>query len=229
MSTFNFGDVNTTSAVNNSSNLKPWGIYDVEFDGLELNDIQGKKDPDKTYHTIKMSFHGEEGSFSTNLFIPSSEDDTKRIENKSKDGHVYYSPSKFEIFKWTLLQLVQVVNPEGYEKLKAASNKITSMDSFIKVIFKFANEKKGAKTKLKLTGRNNDGKIYPQIPRICGINKNGECFVSNNFVGNKLEFTAWEASQVMSYKNTKPTEMPDIASQVEGVDESSDIDFDSLL
>ena len=47
MSTFNFGDVNTTSAVNNSSNLKPWGIYDVEFDGLELNDIQGfmeKKD-----------------------------------------------------------------------------------------------------------------------------------------------------------------------------------------
>ena len=82
---------------------------------------------------------------------------------------------------------------------------------------------------MKLTGRNNDGKIHPQIPRICGINTNGECFVSNNFVANKLEFTAWEASQVMSYKNTKPTEMPDIASQVEGVDESSDIDFDSLL
>ena len=58
MSNFDFGGITTTSAVNNSSNLKPWGIYDVEFDGLELNDIQGKKDPEKTYHTIKMSFHG---------------------------------------------------------------------------------------------------------------------------------------------------------------------------
>lgn len=227
MTAFNFGGIKDNSAVNTSKSLKPWGIYDVTFDGLTRGSIKGKKDPDKVYDVIGISFSSEEGSFSTNLFIPSSDQDNERQVNTSKDGHEYQSPSRFEEFKWTLLQIAQVVNPEGYNKLKEQSSKIKTMDDFIKLVTTVANAKKGTKTKLKLTGRNNNGTVYAQIPRVCGINKNGECFVSNNFIGDRVNFTPWEASQAKEYNTAKPTEMESVV--VPQVNDSEDIDFDSLL
>lgn len=227
MTAFNFGGINETSAVNTSKTLKPWGIYEVSFDGVTRKSIKGKKDPDKTYDVIEISFSGEEGSFSTSLFVPNSDQDIERKVNTSKDGHEYQLPSRFEEFKWTLLQIAQVVNPEGYVKIKEKSSAIKTMDDFIKIITVVANAKKGFKTKLKLVGRNNNGVVYAQLPRVCGINKSGECFVSNNFIGDRVEFTSWEASQAKEYNTAKPTVMdPIVAPEPES---SDDIDFDSLL
>ncbi len=234
MVNFSFGDIKETSAVNTSKSLKPWSIYNVVFDGIEQTTIQGKKDPDKVYNTIKMSFHCEDGQFSTNLFIPSSEDDVKRNIGTRKDGSEYEMPSHFEEFKWKLLQLVQVVNPDGYEKLKAQSAKIKTIEDFIKVVTSLANAKKGAETKLKLTGRNVNGTVYADIPRVCAINKNSECFISNNFIGNNVEFSSWEATQAKTYKEAKPTVMPNLESNLSAIESSEenneeDIDFSSLL
>ena len=54
MTAFNFGGIKDNSAVNTSKSLKPWGIYDVTFDGLTRNSIKGKKDPDKVYDVISI-------------------------------------------------------------------------------------------------------------------------------------------------------------------------------
>lgn len=238
MAEFNFGGIQETSAVNSNKSLKPWGIYTVKFDGLELEEVKGKKDPDAVYKTIKMKFAGEEGAFSKNLFIPSTEKDAERTEYENKEGHKYEAPSRFETFKWTLLQLTQVVNPEGYKKLQEQSSKIKSMEDFLKLIMTVANAKKGVTTKLKLTGRTTeDGKTYAEIPRIVAINKEGGLFVSDNFVGDKVEFSAYEAEKVRAYNTAKPTDVasvvasdsPDSNTSKEEVKDLDAIDFDNLL
>ena len=238
MAEFNFGGIQGTSAVNSSKSLKPWGIYNVSFDGLELEDVKGKKDPNAVFKTVKMKFSGEDGVFSPNLFIPSTEEDAKRPEYENKEGHKYEGPSRFETFKWTLLQLAQVVNPEGYKKLQEQSSKIRTMDDFLKLTMTVANAKKGAKTKLKLTGRTTeDGKTYAQLPRIVAINKEGELFVSDNFVGDKVEFSAYEAEKARAYNTAKPTDVeaivskdtPDSAAPNEEIKDLDAIDFDSLV
>lgn len=238
MAEFNFGGIQETSAVNSSKGLKPWGIYAVNFDGLELEEMKGKKDPSAVYKTIKMKFSGEDGVFSKNLFIPSTEEDAKRPEYENKDKHKYEGPSRFETFKWTLLQLAQVVNPEGYKKLQEQSSKIRSMEDFIKLVVTVANAKKGAATKLKLTGRTTeDGKTYAEIPRIVSVSKEGKLYVSDNFVGEKVEFTAYELEKVKAYNTAKPTDVesvvskdtPDSVSNNKEVKDLDKIDFDKLL
>lgn len=231
MTAFNFGGIKETSAVGVSKSLKPWGIYEVKFDGLELNDIKGKKDPEAVYKTIKMSFSNDEGVFVNNLFIPATEQDAERPVYKNKDNHEYEAPSRFEDFKWTLLQLAQVVNPEGYKKLQEQSSKIKGMDDFIKLIMMCANAKKGVTTHLKLTGRTTeDGKTYARIPRIVGVNKEGELFVSDKFVGDNLEFTLYEADKAKAYHSAKPTDME--TADTEGghgsEEDLNEIDFNGL-
>lgn len=233
MTQFNFGGIKETSAVGVAKTLKPWGIYDVVFNGVELNEVKGKKDPNAVYKTVKMNFSGEDGSFNPDLFIPSTEQDAERPEYKNKDGHKYEAPSRFENFKWTLLQLAQVVNPEGYKKLQEISNKIDSMDTFIKYVMKVINDKKGVSTQLKLTGRKSeDGKTYAQLPRIVGISKEGELFISDKFVGDKLEFTLYEADKAKAYHSAKPTDMSTMEDAAESADSSNadlnDIDFNNL-
>jgi len=229
---FNFDDVKTTSAVNSSvASLKPYGIYKVKFDGLEQTTLQGKKDPTASYSVMNMKFVSDEGNFTKNLFIPSSEDDGVRPEYTRDDGTSYFRPSRFENYKWTLLQLVQVINPEGYKKIQANSGKIKSMDEFNKFIVAIAEQKKGAEVYLKLIGRNvnnADGttSTYAEIPNVCGLSHKNELFIVN-FVSNNpntLKFSAYEAGQKERYEKAVPTAMPTTTSpdtEEEGLDLSS--------
>lgn len=229
---FNFGGFEGKSAINNSSALKPWNIYDVKFNGADKEELKGK---DSTvYQTVKINFTGADGKFSKNLFIPKeTPEDMERPECENKEGHKYQRPSRFEEFKWKLLQLAQVINQDGFEKLQKIANKIKTMDQFIDAILKIVNEKKGVETKLKLTGRNSNGTIYADIPNVAAINHDGELFISNNFVGSRVAFSSYEAQQAAAYSATKPTTMgtespinklgtPNVQP------ESDEIDFDSL-
>lgn len=229
MTNFDFGNINNTSAVSNSQSLKPWEIYEVKFDGIEKEEIKGKKDPEASFHTIKLSFSNSEGKFIKNLFIPrETSDDLDRPEFENKEGHKYQRPSRFEEFKWKLLQLAQVLNPEGFEKLQKVANKIKTMDQFIDSIIKIVNAKKGEQTKIKLTGRNVNGVIYADIPNVSAINHDGDLFVSNNFIGPRVAFTSYEAQQAAAYKSAKPTDMVSQLSNTKVENNSDDIDFDSL-
>lgn len=230
MTTFNFSGLSNVSAVNTSKYLKPWEIYEVKFNGIEQVDIANKNDESNPYKTVAISFAGKDGNFTKNLFIPQTEDDKIRPEYSSKDGKKISYPSRYEDFIYTLLQLAQVLNPDGYTKMMANISKCKTINDFIKLSSTVINAKKGAETHLKLTGRNSNGRVYADIPRVCSVNRDGEIWVSNNFVGDNLEFTAYEVQQAKSYHDAAPTDM----SMLETADnpdktDSDDIDFDSLV
>lgn len=228
MSNFNFsnlGEQNFTS--NAGAYLKPYNIYKVNLTKIEKTELKGSKDPNAVYPVIALEFTSTEepkGTFSTNLFIPQTDEDMTRPTYKNNEGHEYQRPSRFENFQFTLMQIVHALNPTGEEKIKVNASKIKSIDQFIDLVIKALSGKSNVETNLKLVGRNNNGTIYAALPAACGLNKSGEVFPVN-FIGDNLFFTNYELTQQKTYQNAKPTNM----SKVESEEASNeDIDLDGI-
>lgn len=235
MSEFNFGSLATTQATSNAQQrLKPWGIYPVKFAGARKETIQGKKDPNKTYEILKVRFEGEDGYYEESIFFPKPED-TKRPVYQNKEGHEYEGASSFERTMTFIAQVSEVLNPEGFKKMQAASSKFRSFDDVVSAFIKITDAVKGKETNLKLVGRVQNGNVVPALPKFVAVNKNGEKFTSDNFVGDKLFFSDYEEGKRAEYLNAKPTTMSStannaVAANIDGIGAGAeDINFDDLL
>lgn len=234
MSEFNFGSLATTQATSNvQQRLKPWGIYSVKFAGARKETIQGKKDPNATYEILKVRFDGEDGYYEESIFYPKDGDD-QRPTYTSKDGHEYQGASSFDRTMTFIAQVAEVLNPEGFKKMQEASSKFKSFDDVVKAFITITDKVKGKETKLKLVGRTQNGNVVAALPKFVAVNKNGEKFTCDNFLGDRLFFSAYEETKKAEYLNAKPTEMSNsdstMATNVDGVSGGSeDIDFNLLL
>lgn len=233
MSNFNFGSLAATQATSNvQPRLKPWGIYQVKFTGARKETIKGKKDPNAVYEILKVRFEGKEGYYEESIFYPKDGDDT-RPTYKNKEGHEYQGASSFDRTMTFIAQVAEVLNPEGFKKMQAASSKFKSFDDVVTAFIKITDSVKNKETKLKLVGKVQDGNVVACLPKFVAINKNGEKFTCDNFIGDNLFFSAYEESRKAEYLNAKPTNMDNsaIVKEVDAKPEGSenDIDFDSLL
>ncbi len=234
MSEFNFGSLATTQATSNiQQRLKPWDIYPVKFSGARIETIQGRKDPSQTYTILKVRFDGEDGFYEESIFYPKAGDDV-RPEYTSKDGHKYLGASSFDRTMTFIAQVAEVLNPDGFAKMQAASSKFKSFDDVAKVFIEITDKAKGKETKLKLVGRTQNGNLQAALPKFVAVNKQGERFCCDNFLGEKLFFSAYEEGKRAEYINAKPTSMgsePETSNfSVDTAPQGSeDIDFDSLL
>jgi hypothetical protein len=234
---FNFSMLSEQNFTSNAgAYLRPYDIYTVNLTKIEKTVLKGSKDPNAEYPVVALEFTGtgdNKGTFSANLFIPTTDEDMKRPVYKNNEGHEYERPSRFENFQFTLMQIVSVLNPDGAKKIQENGKKLqaaldkdlnTGINLFIDLIIKALAGKDKIETNLKLVGRNNNGTIYAALPNACGLNKDGECFAVN-FIGDNLFFTNYELTQQKNYQNAKPTKMadnPDIP------DTSGDIDVDDI-
>ena len=224
---FNFGNLGETSFSSTSGQyLKPYDIYDINLTKIEKTELKGSKDPNATYPVVALEFTGcgdNKGVFTTNLFIPTTEDDMVRPTYQNKEGHDYQRPSRFENFQYTLMQIVHAINPTGEEKIKENGSKIKSIDQFIDLIVKALQGKEKVTTKLKLIGRANNGTVYATLPNACGLNKAGEVYPIN-FIGDNVFFTNYELTQQKAYKEAKPTDMTKVENNPdETTDEGLDL------
>lgn len=233
MSEFNFGSLATTQATSNvQQRLKPWNIYDVKFSGARVETIQGKKDPTQTYTVLKVRFDGEDGYYEESIFYP-KEGDTERPTYKSKDGHAYQGASPFDRTMTFIAQVGSVLNPDGFAKMQEASSKFKSFDDVAKAFIQITNKAKGKETKLKLVGRTQNGVVQAALPKFVAVNKQGESFTCDNFLGDKLFFSAYEEGKRKEYLGAKPTSVEVKVTEDFGVDsapqETEEMDFESLL
>jgi hypothetical protein len=99
-----------------------------------------------------------------------------------------------------------------------------------KALITILTPKIGTKTKIKLIGRTKqDGTVEAVLPKFVGVNKEGQLFTSDNFIGNNLYFKPFEEGKRAAFLNAKPTPMAaadpilDIpeTDRVEGLDLSS--------
>ena len=224
---FNFNSIAEQNYTSNAgAYLRPYDIYTVNLTKIEKTILKGSKDPNAEYPVVTLEFTGtgdNKGTFTTNLFIPTTEQDMERPTFENAQGHEYQRPSRFENFQFTLMQIVHALNPTGEEKIKANASKIKSIDQFIDLVIKALAGKNNVETSLKLVGRNNNGTIYAALPAACGLNKAGEVFPVN-FIGDNLFFTNYELTQQKQYQNAKPTPMKDDEPKTQ----SDDIDLDGI-
>jgi hypothetical protein len=231
MAEFNFGSLANTQAVSNvQQRLKPWNIYNVKFTGARIDVIQGKKDPNATYNILKVRFDGEDGYYEESIFFPKEGDDQRPMYT-SKDGHEYPGASSFDRTMTFIAQVSEVLNPEGWKKLQAASVRFKSFDDVAKAFIAILDKVKGKETKLKLVGKTKDNQVQAVLPKFVAIDKQGNKFTCDNFIGDKLFFSAYEESKKAEYENAKPTAMPSKPAENLEIDNagSEDIDFSSLL
>lgn len=226
---FNFSNLSEQNFTSNvGAYLRPYDIYTVNLTKIEKTVLKGSKDPNAEYPVVALEFTGtgdNKGTFSANLFIPTTDDDMKRPVYKNNEGHEYERPSHFENFQFTLMQIVHALNPTGEEKIKANASKIKTIDQFIDLIIKALAGKNNIETNLKLVGRNNNGTVYAALPNACGLNKAGEVFPVN-FIGDNLFFTNYELTQQKNYQNAKPTNMDKVDNNSD--ESSDDLDLDDL-
>lgn len=224
---FNFGIDDKPVVRNTRQQLKPWNIYDVKFTGCEIREFDGKKDPTAHYKVLAINFENEDGVFSVNQFFPKEGDDVRRSYD-GKNGGKVEMPSNFETLMAIVKQTAMVLNPKGFEAMQAASSKFKSFDDVASALIKITDKVKGTETKLKLIGRNRDGKVVAEIPRVLGINKEGEAFVADNYIGSKLFFSDYEEGKRAEYLNSKPTDMEkkDDLDNIASEQENNDDEFD---
>ena len=224
----NFG-LSAESAVRNTVRpLTPWEIHDVIFKGAEVRKFNGKKDPNAVYELLTFKYANEDGYYNVDLFFPKDGDDV-RPEYQGANGGTITRVSSFENTMAMIKQTVQILNPKGFDALQKASSKCTTFEQLANLVVKVLTPVVGKEIKIKLTGRNRDGKVVAQTPRILALNKDGEAFICDNYIGDKLFWSDYEAGERAKFLGAKPTD-PEQADTA-GVDEApkDEIDLSSLL
>lgn len=224
---FNFG-LSTESAVRSTVRpLTPWEIHDVEFKGAEIKKFAGKKDPNALYQVLSFKYANEDGYFNVDLFFPKDGDD-KRPEYKGQNGGVVHTASPFENTMAIIKQTVQILNPKGFETLQKASTKCTSFEQLAEMVVKVLTPVIGKQIKIKLTGYNKDGKVVARIPRILALNKEEEAFICDNYIGDKLFWSDYEAKKRDEFLNATPTN-PEEEEPTKESTENDSLDLSDLL
>ncbi len=179
---------------------------------------------------MTIKYENEDGYFNVDLFFPKDGDDV-RPEFDGQNGGKVHMASSFENTMAIIKQTVQILNPKGFDTLQKASVKCTSFEQLAGMVVKVLTPVIGKKIKIKLTGRNRDGKVVAQIPRILALNKEEEAFICDNYIGEKLFWSDYETTKRDEFLKAKPTDPEKAGEDTVGVDEApkDDLDLDSLL
>ena len=227
----------SVSAVSNSiKQLAPFAIYDVKYEKSEIAEFDGKKDPGKHYKTLRVRFSNADGYYEETIFFPTPADGEPK-EYERPDGTKQKFPSNWDRIKFFMAQVMTVLNPEGYKKFCEASSKFKDFEMMANAFIKVLEPAMGKETKLKLMGRTDEsGNVHATLPKFLSYNRDGQLYISTNFIGDRVFFSTYEEGQVQKFKNAKPTAMPDLAAdplaitpKAEEAKKDDVIDLDSLL
>lgn len=207
---FSFNATANASQSTIKPKLEGNNIHAVKFDGVEIKDIQGVKDPSQTYKVVVIKFSNDEGVYEHTIFEPKSSDfERTETEFTNKNGNVEKIPqaSNVELIMLLFKHLVDAVNPTLAAKIDSGEAKIGGKDwnELRQVLVKMTDSVKGSETNIKLIKNNKGEGIFPGF--FAGITKEGKAYIKNNFIGKKLSFAAYEMSKIKNAATAKKTPM----------------------
>ena len=211
MAEFVFGPIDKVQATaGGNRRLRPWDIYEVKFVGAKYETFEGKKEDNKgqIYEALTVRFENEDGYYEERVFAP-GEKGNERFKNKNAEGHEYESASPMEKLRIFIAQLLTVLAPEKMAKMVEIAPKVKSFKQLADAVATLLEGAKGKTTHLKLAGKldSKTDRIVPCLPKFAGVNKQGELFTADNFIGDKLYFSPYEEGKQKEYRERKPTDM----------------------
>lgn len=232
MSDFSFNSTAGTSQDIRKPNLPGNKIHSVTFAGCELKDIQGVKDPNKIYKQIILKFENGDGQHEITIWEPKPEDfnrTSREVTRKDGNRDSITSPSNVENLMLLLKHAIDTINPKIAKQIDSKEKSLTApdFDSLRKMAKMILDEGKGVQTRLKLvTNKNGEA----TIPFFSSLTKDKRAYVNNNFIGDKVAFSAYEIDKIKKEASARPTDMSSTDFSLGNSDgnssSSSDLDLD---
>lgn len=236
MSTFSFDETAGSSQSTAKPKLAGNEIHTVKLEACEIQDIQGVKDPTQLYRVLKFKFSNEDGYYEHTVFEPRP-DDFKRTEteftNKNGNKEKIPQPSNVESMMLLFKHIIDSFVPEVSKKIdnKEVSLNAPNWETLRALIVKICSNAKERTSKIKLmkNSKTGDGQ-FPGF--FTGLTREGKAYIRNNFIGEKIAFSAYELTRIQNEANAKPTNMGSAAAGFNlsdpkfGSDSDLDLDFD---
>lgn len=215
MATFNLTNTKATAI----TRVQPWTINEVQFKGVE--ERSGNTKDGGVWKAIQFKFAGANGVFEPMFFCP-KEDGDQRMTGETA-GRKWELPSAVEQLQFTIAHVVGTLAPANFEKLQNISIELPKdFSKLVDVVKKATASAVNKTTNIKVIG---DNKGYAAVPNFISINREGVAYISNNWVGENLAFTASELKKKETQAKAKPTAVNDVAPD-STEDANSDLDFD---
>jgi hypothetical protein len=178
---------------------------------VEIEDIVGVKDPNQTYRVVKINFGNDDGVYQHTIFEPKP-DDFNRGENSYTDPKTgkenkIPQPSNVESMMLLLKHAIDAFVPEIGQQIDSGKKQLTApdWDTLRKLVVKILTAGKGRESKIKLIKNKKGEGVFPGF--FSGINKDKTAYIRNNFIGDKVAFSAYEMKRISDEANSAPKNM----------------------
>ena len=209
MATFNLTNTKATA----TTRIQPWTISEVQFKGVE--ERSGNTKDGGVWKAIQFKFAGANGIFEPMFFCPKEDGDVRPTGETA--GRKWELPSAVEQLQFAIAHIVGTLAPANFAKLQNVSVELPKdFSKLVEIVKKALATAVNKTTTIKVIG-DNKGFI--------NINKEGGAYISNNWVGENLAFSAYELKKKDSQAAAKPTAIDDVAPD-STEDTNSDLDFD---
>lgn len=210
MATLKMNIVANKSVSNTKRIMDPFMVHDVMLKEAKMNEFKSEK-TGETFTTFRLVYENDkEEIFEETIWQPKQSDGVR-------PEAIYPQPSNFESLQFEL----------GHILMTFAKDKIEAFNKFAETIdfidkndfIKFCNglEKTllpsiGMKTKLKLIC---DKKRRTRLPYFCKVSKNGDAFMADNFLGDKVFISEYDEKLKNKIFSAAPTaQIPDPTSDI---------------
>lgn len=219
MMNFDFSAVVNNSQSNIKAKLEGNAIHNVKFKGCFVR--ESEPNAAKPYKVIDIKFANEEGEFTHCVWAPKEEDykdrETFGIKNPANIWNIIY------LYK----HLVDAVNPKLAKMFNDKEKTIDSKtwmnwDSIKKVFLESTKNCADVDVQIKLIKNKKGEAIFPYF---LNYSREGNMYMSTNFIGEKLYWTDKEQQNLAKAKNTPTTPSMSDNLGMGSEDSSSDLDF----
>lgn len=212
---FNLSKTNGTAV----TRLKPWTISKVSLKGVELK--SGTSQEGREWKAMQFNFEGENGIFEYKVFCPGEKGD-ERVTGTT-NGKDWEMPSAMEQLQFAIAHICTALAPKEFEKLKGVELDLPKdFEKLTKAVQQVLKNAIGVETNIKLIGNN---KGYADVPKFVNINRTSkDAYISNNWLGENLAFSAYEMQQMKKAQNSTPTPAPEVE-ETETSSEDDDLDL----
>lgn len=233
MTNFSFSATAGASQSTVKTRLAGNEIHEVTFAGVAKNSFDSKK-TGETYEVITLTFENKDGVYEHTVFGPRAEDfERKEQEYKDKktdEMRTIPQPSNVESMMLLFKHAIDTINPKIASAIDSGTKNLAAADwdGIRDIVLQILTPGIGKiHTKIKLIKDKTGQGRFPGF--FAAVNKEGQCYLRNNFIGEQVSFTPYEVTRMNNMATATPTDMTAASNDnllLEGT--SADINSDPL-
>lgn len=187
-------------------------IHTVKIESVDIDEFKGTQEKNKgeIYRVLKINFGNEDGSYQHTIFEPRAEDFVRgenEFTDKNGKKNKIPQPSNVESMMLLFKHTMDSFTPKIAAEIDSGKRQIAApdWDTLRKLVKKILDSVKDSETKIKLIKNKSGEGVFPGF--FAGLSREGVAYVKNNFIGDKVAFSAYEMKKIQDEANSAPNTM----------------------